>query len=239
MIDKYRLDDLRLESGEKGELARWVIQLQTDLDYERRKISTPPAPVVQQEPIAWLNDAYLGRGVVDGEAGSEDQGPGYIPVYREPYTTPSAPVAPELSELEAVFQWIMELPIPTYGATKFAKRLRKVIEGCRAAMLQAEQQNAQQNIPENIPTLREAVDTIRSSGIAIDSEKILAERYALCWCRTCRPITLTDMRFVVCPDCGNKRCPHANDHRNTCTGSNEPGQEGSAYPEAPQQEVKS
>lgn len=65
-----------------------------------------------------------------------------------------------------------------------------------------------------------------------------AEASTKCWCRTCRPITLTDMRFVVCPECGNKRCPHANDHRNACTGSNEPGQEGSAYPAAPQQEVK-
>lgn len=60
-----------------------------------------------------------------------------------------------------------------------------------------------------------------------------------CWCRTCRPVTVTDSRFVLCPECGNKRCPHANDHRNACTGSNEPGQEGSAYPAAPQQEVKS
>ncbi|MDT7481763.1 hypothetical protein RQM43_18245 [Citrobacter portucalensis] len=59
-----------------------------------------------------------------------------------------------------------------------------------------------------------------------------------CWCRTCRPVTMNDMRFVVCPDCGNKRCPHANDHRNACTGSNEHGQAGSAYPAAPQQEVK-
>ncbi|MFO4449460.1 DUF551 domain-containing protein [Klebsiella quasipneumoniae subsp. quasipneumoniae] len=42
------------------------------------------------------------------------------------------------------------------------------------------------------------------------------------------------MRFVVCPDCGNKRCPRANNHRNACTGSNEPGQEGSAYPADPQ-----
>ena len=49
----------------------------------------------------------------------------------------------------------------------------------------------------------------------------------------CRPVAMTDMRFVVCPDCGNKRCPRANDHRNACTGSNEPGQEGSAYPAAP------
>lgn len=57
-----------------------------------------------------------------------------------------------------------------------------------------------------------------------------------CWCRTCRPVTMNDMRFVVCPECGNKRCPHANDHRNDCTGSNEPGQVGSAYPAAPKQE---
>lgn len=90
--------------------------------------------------------------------------------------------------------------------------------------------------------LRDAVEIIRNSGIEIDAEKIFAERDVLntpdCWCRTCRPVTVTDMRFVVCPDCGNKRCPHANDHRNACTGSNEPGQEGSAYPAAPQQEVK-
>lgn len=89
--------------------------------------------------------------------------------------------------------------------------------------------------------LRDAVETIRNSGIAIDAEKILADRDVLntpdCSCRTCRPVTFSDSRFVVCPECGNKRCPHANDHRNACTGSNEPGQEGSAYPAAPQQEA--
>ncbi|WP_312954290.1 hypothetical protein [Atlantibacter hermannii] len=65
-----------------------------------------------------------------------------------------------------------------------------------------------------------------------------AETSTKCWCHTCRPVTMTDMRFVVCPECGNKRCPHANDHRNPCTGSNEPGQEGSAYPDAPKQEAE-
>lgn len=50
-----------------------------------------------------------------------------------------------------------------------------------------------------------------------------------CWCHTCRPVNLDDMRMVLCPDCGNKRCPRANDHRNACTGSNEPGQAGSDY----------
>ena len=50
-----------------------------------------------------------------------------------------------------------------------------------------------------------------------------------CWCSTCRPITITDMRMVVCPDCGNKRCPKATDHRFLCTNSNESGQTGSSY----------
>lgn len=36
-------------------------------------------------------------------------------------------------------------------------------------------------------------------------------------------------QMIVCEVCGNKRCPHANDHRNACTASNEPGQLGSAY----------
>lgn len=36
--------------------------------------------------------------------------------------------------------------------------------------------------------------------------------------------------FIVCPDCGNKRCPKANNHKKQCTNSNESGQVGSAYP---------
>jgi len=35
--------------------------------------------------------------------------------------------------------------------------------------------------------------------------------------------------MIVCPQCGNKRCPHASDHRHACTNSNEPGQIGSVY----------
>jgi len=55
-----------------------------------------------------------------------------------------------------------------------------------------------------------------------------------CQCRDCLkgvndeaglPILLT--RMTLCPSCGNKRCPHADNHRNECSGSNEPGQIGS------------
>lgn len=89
---------------------------------------------------------------------------------------------------------------------------------CRAAMLAAAPQS-----PGSEPA------TVPGKWIPVSEQK------PDCWCRTCRPVTLNDMRFVVCPDCGNKRCPRANDHRNACTRSNEPGQEGSAYPAAPQE----
>lgn len=40
---------------------------------------------------------------------------------------------------------------------------------------------------------------------------------------------VTSSRMIVCPTCGNKRCPHATDHRLKCTDSNETGQPGSIY----------
>lgn len=62
-----------------------------------------------------------------------------------------------------------------------------------------------------------------------------------CWCITCEAMVLeartmngdqdawADARFIVCPICGNKRCPRANHHDNLCTGSNATGQAGSAW----------
>lgn len=41
------------------------------------------------------------------------------------------------------------------------------------------------------------------------------------------PVSLTQM--ILCPICGNKRCPHATDHELTCTGSNDVDQAGSIY----------
>ncbi|HBW7534816.1 TPA: hypothetical protein MFD62_000123 [Klebsiella pneumoniae] len=93
-----------------------------------------------------------------------------------------------------------------------------VVRALRAAMLAAAPQS-----PGSEPA------TVPGKWIPVSEQK------PDCWCLTCRPVTLNDMRFVVCPDCGNKRCPRANDHRNACARSNEPGQEGSAYPAAPQE----
>lgn len=99
-----------------------------------------PATVTEREPIAWLNDAYLARGVVDGEAGSEDAGPGYIPVYREAGPQP-APVV----------QMVPEEPpehlLPKGNSRDTTYRRGAIILGwklCRAAMLAA----APQEVPD-------------------------------------------------------------------------------------------
>ena len=81
-----------------------------------------------------------------------------------------------------------------------------------------------------------------------DSKNISIEQQAIsnisnkekCECRNCLDdfeklnppgpgLSHWTTRMVVCSICGNKRCPHANNHNNPCTNSNEPGQPGSSY----------
>ncbi|WP_246847273.1 DUF551 domain-containing protein [Klebsiella pneumoniae] len=110
---------------------------------------------------------------------------------------------------------------------------------CRAAMLQELQKSAGAEVicrsNENVQAVNtiEATPVLGSFPKTGEVQNTNPPENRGCWCRICRPVVLNDMRFVVCPDCGNKRCPRANDHRNACTGSNEPGQEGSAHPDIP------
>jgi len=57
-----------------------------------------------------------------------------------------------------------------------------------------------------------------------------------CFCYNCNKDRKTEQgwpwvatRMILCPKCGNKRCPHSTDHNLECTDSNEPGQPGSRY----------
>ena len=47
-----------------------------------------------------------------------------------------------------------------------------------------------------------------------------------CQCAKCKPPALPfgRDRMILCPICGNKRCPHAEDHDLLCMGSNAPNQ---------------
>ncbi|HFT7475045.1 TPA: DUF551 domain-containing protein [Klebsiella pneumoniae] len=136
----------------------------------------------------------------------------------EPVIAQPAPVVPDAAT--AIRACLSEFP---ESARDIVEECADIAENaCRAAMLAA--------APHDTPALNSVQSVVTVPGKLIP----VSEQKPDCWCLTCRPVVLNDMRFVVCPDCGNKRCPRANDHRNACTGSNEPGQEGSAYPAAPQ-----
>ncbi len=59
--------------------------------------------------------------------------------------------------------------------------------------------------------------TTEGPPVDLGSTEVLgAGPEARCWCVTCRPITFADMRFVVCPECGDKRCIRAVSHEAPC-----------------------
>ena len=147
-----------------------------------------PAPETEREPIAWLNDAYLARGVVDGEAGSEDAGPGYIPVYRE---ASPAPVAMDDTKLRELFDsWFasdcsFDLSPEASEADNIAWRESYwyVWQRCRAAMLQAgtltneDTKQAWTGIPDidNAINMLDRIDTLESC----DDDRIEAVKTVL------------------------------------------------------------
>lgn len=51
---------------------------------------------------------------------------------------------------------------------------------------------------------------------AIEEELAGAAPDLRCWCESCRPISLGDMRMVLCPTCGDKRCQRAQSHELPC-----------------------
>ena len=59
----------------------------------------------------------------------------------------------------------------------------------------------------------------------------------ICHCRQCQVdredkkdgIPMWMARMTVCDLCGNKRCPHASNHQNECSGSNARNQTGGVY----------
>jgi hypothetical protein len=77
--------------------------------------------------------------------------------------------------------------------------------------------------------------TVKDMLIALQYFSAAQPAPVKCWCHKCNehntinglPFSMTQM--ILCPECGNKRCPKASDHQLDCTGSNEPNQPGSVY----------
>lgn len=189
---------------------------------ERRKAA------MDSEPVAWTWHYREQWHVTNDERRAEfvakDGDVAVLPLYR--HVQPAPVVLKSIGVREAISA------LESAGAvTTIGQAYKMGWNACRAAML--ERQLVDRVDEELLNTIKAptALGSLPKTG---EVQNTNSPENPGCWCRTCRPVVLNDMRFVVCPDCGNKRCPRANDHRNACTGSNEPGQEGSAYPAAPQ-----
>lgn len=63
---------------------------------------------------------------------------------------------------------------------------------------------------------------IRPDCVALYTHPVPQPQPEKCGCRSCLTPAERLCTFVVCPECGDKRCPRADDHRNDCTSDNVP-----------------
>jgi predicted RNA-binding Zn-ribbon protein involved in translation (DUF1610 family) len=90
-----------------------------------------------------------------------------------------------------------------------------------------------ESVDENAIGAANAADGVcahvqRAGFAGAAQSEFLASSGLKCHCWSClREIGLMPRVMVVCPQCGNKRCPRATSHDNACSGSNAPGQDGS------------
>lgn len=150
-----------------------------------RLYTAPPAPVVQCPfPCGWDNlnklaiqdAAFVTLALVPGEAGTESIRQATLSNNDRLLKVISACRSAEINhmrEQHEVPEKLKQLIADRIGITFSDEDAQGIWDSCRAAMLQGAGPATTAN------KLRDAVETIRSSGIAIDAEKILAERDAL------------------------------------------------------------
>ncbi|MDN7445282.1 hypothetical protein QZM64_39625 [Burkholderia cepacia] len=115
-------------------------------------------------------------------------------------------------------------------------RVRSVIERAIAVLDSVDESNAATSAPHTdargFLSRNPSMEAAEGDGLKAPSDACGADAGGAlpdCWCEACRPNTFEDMRMILCQTCGNKRCPHATNHLNVCTRSNEPGQKGSSW----------
>ncbi|WP_312946204.1 hypothetical protein [Superficieibacter sp.] len=205
--DEIREMARRLLAAEEQRPVMYCKGREDDLDPET--VSTERA-VVEAWVEEWNNEQSQGEPIYKT-----------VSLYRHPQQGKAVQVPDEIDRIKA-FDLLNTLPDgDVVGCVKYTWN------ACRATMLTSEPVSNRDELPDFRENENSSTKHFRENA---ETSTKLHEK---CWCHTCRPMDITDMRFVVCPDCGNKRCPKANDHRNACSGSNEPGQKGSAYPAAP------
>ncbi len=85
--------------------------------------------------------------------------------------------------------------------------------------------------PEQKMTYQQAAQLINEMESKQERPAVQGEPVNKYCCHTCfnKSGQVFLDRMILCPECGNKRCPKATHHDLPCTNSNEPGQAGSIY----------
>lgn len=116
---------------------------------------------------------------------------------------------------------------PIFDAVRELNKIRQVRESLDAVILEAVKRAREDDTDWD--------DIGKALGIGGGQAYVLyahliKESCGNCWkCTQFLRTSLYSTGMILCEICGNKRCPHATDHELDCTGSNEPGQKGSAY----------
>lgn len=88
----------------------------------------------QQQPVAYLNDAHLGRGHIEGEVGEEGDAPGMIAVYREPLGCLYIPDTQALELLQKLSIWDRRYPVNCSDGYAGLKDLDEIIAEARGLL---------------------------------------------------------------------------------------------------------
>jgi DNA-directed RNA polymerase subunit RPC12/RpoP len=119
------------------------------------------------------------------------------------------------------------------AANEIERLNAEVLEQCRINGMSAEREDALRaeltRLKASI-TLDKMAENARELGLSYDPAPVQEPVASYC-CHSCFKLDGGFMldRMILCPECGNKRCPKASDHQLDCTGSNEPNQPGSVY----------
>lgn len=132
MIDKYRLEDMRRESGENGELARWVIQLQADLDREIRKSASERAMLSRLAVIMHGSETDLNLLTVTAQSLMDRCKANNSPVTPDGYV-----LVPIVPTEDMIINGFESVPDPHFSDEKEWKEY-EALSGCRQAARRAE-----------------------------------------------------------------------------------------------------
>ncbi|MNY12164.1 hypothetical protein D3C86_1452330 [compost metagenome] len=162
--------------------------------------------------------------------------------YDRAYRVTSEPLyaAPQASEAVRPTDWqdalrVAELPEVDEALSNFANDCTQdnavgLVQAILDAALKADKDGAQ-----STATRPESRASVESDGGALSAQpsgnpgELSAQPGAQkkCNCATCRPHSV-EMRMILCEVCGDKRCPHAEDHRNACTAQHPDNKDGGA-----------